>query len=79
MGNTNRSRSDCRASTPPERKQPFGDRARQTLAELTLQKEAELRCTKTDRYKQQVCSVCVTHASVPTGPWTLAAGLAMIT
>ena len=40
----------------PERKQPFGERARQALAELTFQKEAELRCTKTDRYKRQVCS-----------------------
>lgn len=26
----------------PERKQPFGERARQTLAELTFQKEAAL-------------------------------------
>ena len=52
----------------PERKQPFGERARQALAELTFQKEAELRCTKTDRYKRQVCSVGVAPASAPTGP-----------
>ena len=63
----------------PERKQPFGERARQALAELTFQKEAELRCTKTDRYKRQVCSVWVAPASAPTGPHTLDAGLAMIT
>ena len=63
----------------PERKQPFGERARQALAELTFQKEAELRCTKTDRYKRQVCSVWVSPASAPTGPRTLDAGLAMIT
>ncbi|KGH30450.1 thermonuclease family protein [Comamonas testosteroni] len=63
----------------PERKQPFGERARQALAELTFQKEAELRCTKTDRYKRQVCSVWVVPASAPSGPRTLDTGLAMIT
>lgn len=63
----------------PERKQPFWERARQALAELTFQKEAELRCTKTDRSKRQVCSVWVAPASAPTGPRTLDAGLAMIT
>ncbi|ACY33371.1 micrococcal nuclease-like protein [Comamonas thiooxydans] len=52
----------------PERKQPFGDRSRQALAELTFQKEAELRCIKTDRYKRQVSSVGVAPASAPTGP-----------
>lgn len=30
----------------PERKQPFGERARQALAELTFQKEAELSCAE---------------------------------
>ncbi|WP_437177178.1 thermonuclease family protein [Comamonas testosteroni] len=59
----------------PERKQP----ARQALAELTFQKEGELRCTKTDRYKRQVCSVWVAPASSPAGPRTLDAGLAMVT
>ena len=33
----------------PERKQPFGERARQALAELTFQEEAELRFTKSTR------------------------------
>ena len=33
----------------PERKQPFGERARQALAELTLQEEAERRFTKSTR------------------------------
>lgn len=75
----NRSRCDCKASTPPERKQPFGERARQALAELTFQKEAELRCNKTDRYKRQVCSVWVTPASAPNGQRILDAGLAMVT
>jgi len=63
----------------PERKQPFGESARQALAELTFRKEAELRCTKTDRNQRQVCSVWVTPASAPSGPRTLDAGLAMIT
>ncbi|GEQ77607.1 hypothetical protein CTTA_4612 [Comamonas testosteroni] len=40
-----------------ERKQPFGGGVRQAPAELTFQKKVELRCTKTDRYKRQVCSV----------------------
>jgi len=63
----------------PERKQPVGERARQALAELTFQKEAELRCTKTDRYKRQVCTVWVPPASASTGPRTIDAGLAMVT
>ncbi|WP_238585794.1 thermonuclease family protein [Comamonas sp. E6] len=50
----------------PERKQPFGERARQTLAKLTFQKEAELRSTKTDRYRRQVC-FWVAPASAPIG------------
>lgn len=63
----------------PEREQPFGERARQALAELTFQKEAELSCTKTDRYKRQICSVWVTPASALDSPRTLDAGLAMVT
>ena len=41
----------------PERRQPFRERARQALGELTFKKEAELRCNKLDRYKRHVCSV----------------------
>lgn len=63
----------------PERERPFGKSARQALTELTFLKEAELRCTKTDRYQRQVCYVWVTPASAPSGPRTLGAGLAMIT
>lgn len=62
----------------PERKQSFGERARQALAELTFQKEAELRCTKIDRNKRHICSVWVAPASAPKGPRTLDAGLAMV-
>lgn len=63
----------------PEHKQLFGKRACQALAELTFQKEAELRCTKTDWYKRQVCSVWIAPASAPSRRRTLEAGLAMVT
>lgn len=63
----------------PERKQPFGERARQALAELTFQKEAELRCNKLDRYKRHVCSVWVKPDEAPEPVKTLDAGLAMVT
>ena len=63
----------------PERRQPFGERARQVLAELTFQKEDELRCNKIDRYKRHVCSVWFAPASTPSGPRTLDAELAMVT
>lgn len=63
----------------PERKQPYGNRSRQALAEIAFQKEAKLDCYKTDRWKRQVCNVWVAPASAPDGPKTLDAGLAMIT
>lgn len=62
----------------PEKVQPYGTRARQALAELTFQKWADLRCTKTDSYRRRVCSVWVAPASAPEGPRTLDAGLAMV-
>lgn len=63
----------------PERKQPFGSRARQALADITFQKQARLDCVKKDRYKRSVCNVWVAPASAPDGPKTLDAGLAMVT
>ncbi|MBD9402119.1 thermonuclease family protein [Comamonas sp. CMM02] len=63
----------------PERKQPFGNWAREALSDLTYMKEADLRCNKIDRYKRHVCSVWVAPTSAPKGPRTLDAGLAMIT
>ncbi|ADU99415.1 thermonuclease family protein [Alicycliphilus denitrificans] len=63
----------------PERKQPFGSRARQALADITFQKQARLDCVKQDRYKRSVCNVWVAPASAPDGPQTLDAGLAMVT
>jgi len=62
----------------PERKQPFGNRAREALSDLVYMKEAELRCNKMDRYKRHICSVWVAPASAPNGPRTLDAGLAMV-
>lgn len=63
----------------PERKQPYGNRARQALAELTFQKQVRLDCVKQDRYRRSVCNVWVAPASAPNGPQTLDAGLAMVT
>ena len=63
----------------PERKQPFGNRAREALSELAYMKEAELRCNKIDRYKRHVCSVWVTPNEAPGPNKTLDVGLAMIT
>ncbi|ARU04725.1 nuclease [Comamonas serinivorans] len=63
----------------PERKQPFGQRARQALSDTAYMKEAELRCTKVDRYKRSICTVWVAPASSPEGPKTLDAGLNLIT
>lgn len=62
----------------PEKKQPFGARARQALSDLTFNRWAEFRCGKTDRYQRKVCSVWVAPASKPDGPRTLDAGLAMV-
>jgi endonuclease YncB( thermonuclease family) len=42
----------------PERKQPYGDRSRQSLSALVFQKRVELRCHKKDRYGE-VCAVFV--------------------
>lgn len=58
----------------PERRQPFGERARQTLAGMAFGKVAELDCPKRDRYGRAVCTVRVPGAGgAPTD-----AGLAMV-
>ncbi|MDA8455275.1 thermonuclease family protein [Acidovorax sp. GBBC 3334] len=62
----------------PEKKQPFGTRARQALSDLTFNQWADLHCNKTDRYGRKVCSVWVAPSSAPDGPRTLDAGLAMV-
>lgn len=62
----------------PERKQPYGNRARQALSSMVFQQWAELRCGKTDRYQRKVCSVWVAPAAEPDGSRALDAGLAMV-
>ena len=63
----------------PEKRQPFGERAKQAMSDLVYMKEADLDCRKTDRYGRSVCRVFVAPASAPKGPKTLDTGLAMIT
>ena len=63
----------------PEKRQPFGTRARAALGSIVFGRMARLECPKTDRYGRKVCSVWVPPVSAPTGPPTLDAGLAMVT
>jgi endonuclease YncB( thermonuclease family) len=48
----------------PERSQPFGQRARQSLASLAHGREALAECPKTDRYGRAVCRVIVDGVDV---------------
>jgi endonuclease YncB( thermonuclease family) len=41
----------------PEKGQPYGERSKQSLSGLVLQKRVELRCHKKDRYDREVCVV----------------------
>ncbi|RRH80817.1 nuclease [Variovorax beijingensis] len=63
----------------PEKRQPFGQRAKEVLSDLVYMKEVALDCPKSDRYGRSVCKVMVAPASAPRGPKTLDAGLAMVT
>jgi endonuclease YncB( thermonuclease family) len=63
----------------PEKRQPFGERARQAMSDLVYMKEVDLDCQKIDRYGRSVCKLMVVPASAPRGPRTLDAGLAMVT
>lgn len=63
----------------PEKRQPFGRRAKEALSDLVYMKEVALHCPKSDRYGRSVCKVMVAPASAPRGPKTLDAGLAMVT
>ena len=63
----------------PEKKQPFGERAKQAMSELVYMKDVELDCYKTDRYQRSVCKVMVAPGDELTAPLTLDAGLAMVT
>lgn len=48
----------------PERAQPFGQRARQSLAALAHEREAVAECPKTDKYGRSVCRVFVDGVDV---------------
>lgn len=48
----------------PERTQPFGQRARQSLAALAHGRDAVADCPKTDRYGRAVCRVTVDGTDV---------------
>ena len=63
----------------PERRQPYGMRAKQVLSGIVFGKPARLDCLDIDRYARRVCKVMVAPASAPSGPRTLDAGLAMLT
>lgn len=62
----------------PERKQAFGNRARQAMSALVFQRFVDLRCTKMDMYRRHVCAVFVAPADAPDGPQTVDAGLALV-
>lgn len=48
----------------PERTQPFGQRARQSLAAMAHGREAMAECPKTDKYGRSVCRVVVDGVDV---------------
>jgi endonuclease YncB( thermonuclease family) len=43
----------------PEKRQPFGERSKQSLSELVFGKQVTADCPTTDRYGRQVCTVFV--------------------
>jgi endonuclease YncB( thermonuclease family) len=48
----------------PERTQPYGQRARQSLADLAHGRSARAECSKSDRYGRAVCRVIVDGVDV---------------
>jgi endonuclease YncB( thermonuclease family) len=45
----------------PEKRQPYGERARQALADLTFRRSARMDCASTDRYGRNICTVWITQ------------------
>lgn len=62
----------------PEKAQPFGHRAKETLSDLVFGKEVALECFKTDRYGRSVCKVVVPMPPAGATAQRLDAGLAMV-
>ncbi len=48
----------------PEKKQPFGEKAKTNLSTLAYNRVAEADCRKTDRYRRKVCVVFVGNKDV---------------
>lgn len=48
----------------PERTQPYGQRPRQSLADLAHGRTARAECLKSDRYRRAVCRVLVDDVDV---------------
>ncbi len=62
----------------PEKGQAFGDRSRQSLAQMTYGKDARIECHKVDRFGREVCKVWVQPSGCPRCGKTLDVGLAQI-
>lgn len=62
----------------PEKRQPFGERAKQAMSDLTFGKVAQLDCFKADRYGRSVCKVMVAPTSSANDGPPIDAGLAMV-
>ena len=62
----------------PEKGQAFGERSRQSLAQMAHGKDARLDCHKTDRFGREVCKVWVQPLDCPRCGKTLDVGLAQI-
>jgi len=62
----------------PEKGQAFGERSRQSLAQMAHGKDAKLECHKTDRFGREVCKVWAQPLDCPRCGKTLDVGLAQI-
>jgi len=62
----------------PEKGQAFGERSRQSLAQMAHGKDAKLECHKTDRFGREVCKVWAQPLGCPRCGKTLDVGLAQI-
>ena len=62
----------------PEKAQPFGERSRQNMVRMVVDKNVIADCHKADRYGRQVCKVWVQPADCPACDKTLDVGHAQI-
>ena len=61
-----------------ERGEAFGERSRQSLAQMAHGKDARIECHNTDRFGREVCKVRVQPLDCPRCGKTLDVGLAQI-